>query len=214
MCIIFIRVYLCISGIQKIRWQIFNSMKKLFPVLLVLLFGCSEKKNTHPEIVISTSMGDIEAELYPDKAPKTVAAFLQYIDAGYYKNSVFYRVVMQEGMSASLNTGIIQGGIWESQKINLAGIPHESTQLSKLSHANGTLSLARTAPGTANSEFFICIGDQTQYDYGNDGVGDKQGYSAFGKVTKGMDVVRKIQQQAVNGDQLVERIVIKNIERE
>ena len=188
-------------------------MKKLFPVLLILLLGCGEKKSTLPQIVISTSMGDIEAELYPDKAPKTVAAFLQYIDAGYYKNSVFYRVVMQEGMSAELNTGIIQGGIWDSQNLNLAGIPHEGTQLSKLSHTNGTLSLARTAPGTANSEFFICIGDQTQYDYGNDGVGDKQGYSAFGKVIKGMSVVRMIQQQAVNGDQLIKKIMITNIER-
>jgi peptidyl-prolyl cis-trans isomerase A (cyclophilin A) len=188
-------------------------MKKLFPFILMLLMGCSEKKSQYPLIVISTSMGDIEAELYPDKAPKTVTAFLQYIDAGYYKASVFYRVVMQEAMSASLNTGIIQGGIWESQKLDLAGIPHESTQLSKLSHTNGTLSLARTAPGTANSEFFICIGDQTQYDYGNNGVGDLQGYSAFGKVIKGMDIVRMIQQQPANGDQLVEKIVIKNIER-
>jgi peptidyl-prolyl cis-trans isomerase A (cyclophilin A) len=189
-------------------------MKKLFAFILVIAIGCSGKRSQYPQIVITTSMGDIEAELYPDKAPKTVAAFLQYIDAGYYKNSVFYRVVMQEGMSASLNTGIIQGGIWESQKLNLAGIPHESTQLSKLSHTDGTLSLARTAPGTANSEFFICIGDQTQYDFGNEGVGDKQGYSAFGKVTKGMDIARMIQRQPVNGDQLVQKIVIKNIERE
>ncbi len=72
-------------------------MKKIFPVLLMLLISCGEKKSSNPQIVISTSMGDIEAELYPDKAPKTVTAFLQYIDAGYYKNSVFYRVVIQEG---------------------------------------------------------------------------------------------------------------------
>ncbi len=189
-------------------------MKKLLAFILVIAIGCGEKKSQYPQIVISTSMGDIEAELYPDKAPKTVAAFLQYIDAGYYKNAVFYRVVMQEGMSPESNTGLIQGGIGDSQKLNLPGIPHESTQLSKLSHTDGTLSLARTAPGTANSEFFICIGDQSQYDFGNNGVGDKQGYSAFGSVTRGMSIVRKIQQQKVNGDQLIEKIVIKNIERE
>ena len=189
-------------------------MKKLFPFIWMLIFvSCGEKKSQYPHILISTSMGDIEAELYPDKAPKTVAAFLQYIDSGYYRNAVFYRVVMQEGMSAALNTGIIQGGFWESQKLNLSGIPHESTQLSKLSHTDGTLSLARTDPGTANSEFFICVGDQTQYDYGNNGVGDKQGYAAFGKVIKGMDVVRMIQRQPANGDQLVQKIAIKNIER-
>jgi peptidyl-prolyl cis-trans isomerase A (cyclophilin A) len=179
---------------EAISKKLLKNMKKLFPVLLMLLISCGEKKSSNPQIVISTSMGDIEAELYPDKAPKTVPAFLQYIDAGYYKNSV-------------------QGGIWESKKINLAGIPHESTQLSKLSHTNGTLSLARTAPGTANSEFFICIGDQTQYDYGNNGVGDKQGYAAFGKVIKGMDVVRMIQQEPINGDQLIKKITITNIER-
>jgi peptidyl-prolyl cis-trans isomerase A (cyclophilin A) len=189
-------------------------MKILFPFILILFWSCAEKKSQYPQIIISTSMGDIEAELYPDKAPKTVTAFLQYIDAGYYKNAVFYRVVMQEGMSASMNTGLIQGGIWDSQKFNLSGIPHEGTQLSKLSHTDGTLSLARNEPGTASSEFFICIGDQTQYDYGNNGVGDKQGYSAFGKVIKGMDVVRMIQQEPVNGDQLIKKIAINNIERQ
>ena len=188
-------------------------MKRLFALILVITIGCGEKKGQYPQIIITTAMGDIEAELYPAKAPQTVAAFLSYMDKGYYKDAVFYRVVMQEGMSAALNTGIIQGGIWESQKLNLAGIPHEGTNISKLSHTDGTLSLGRTAPGTANSEFFICIGDQTQYDYGNNGVGDKLGYSAFGKVTKGMDVVRMIQQQPLNGDQLIKKIAIKNIER-
>lgn len=166
--------------------------------------------------MINTSMGDIEAELYTDKAPVTTAAFLKYIDAGYYKNACFYRVVMQEGFSPSLNTGLIQGGTWQTKDHavpEIPGIPHETTQKTGLSHTDGTLSLARTKPGTASTEFFICIGDQTQYDFGRNGVPDKQGYAAFGKVVKGMDVVRKIQLERSNGDQFVNRILIKNIER-
>ncbi|MFT3680416.1 MAG: peptidylprolyl isomerase [Ferruginibacter sp.] len=191
-------------------------MKYLPALLFILLFGCGEQKNTLPHIVIATTMGDVEAELYPDKAPKTVAAFLSYIDKGYFKNAAFYRVIMQEGLTPAQNRGIIQGGVWEtqSQLANLPGIEHETTQQTKLSHTSGTLSLARTKPGTASTEFFICIGDQTQYDYGNEGVSDMQGYAAFGKVTSGMDVVKQIQQQPANGESFIKRIEIKNIERD
>ena len=62
-------------------------MKKLLPFILIVLLSCSEKKSQYPQVIISTSMGDIEAELYPEKAPKTVAAFLHYIDSGYYKDA-------------------------------------------------------------------------------------------------------------------------------
>lgn len=187
-------------------------MKNIFLIGLILLLSCNEKKDNNPHVTIVTSMGDIEAELYPEKAPKTVAAFLSYIDKGYYNNAAFYRVVIQEGATPSLNTGIVQGGMWQNpNQTNIPGIPHESTQQTKLSHTNGTISLARTKVGSANTEFFICVGDQTQYDYGNEGVGDKQGYSAFGKVLQGMEVVRKIQQQATNGDQLTDKVIITKI---
>jgi peptidyl-prolyl cis-trans isomerase A (cyclophilin A) len=192
-------------------------MKKVLLYISMLFLGCSHTKNKFPHIVISTNFGDIEAELYPEKAPKTVAAFLQYIDSGYYKNALFYRVILQEGLSPASNAGIIQGGIWQvgnNTHASIAGIPHETTKKSSLSHTDGTLSLARTGLGTASTEFFICIGDQTQYDFGNDGVGDKQGYAAFGKVTKGMNVARLIQQQSSIGDSFREKILIKNIEHE
>ena len=193
-------------------------MKNIFIFLLVIFFSCAEKKKSGlPQIIINSTAGDIEVELYPAQASKTVAAFLQYIDAGYYKNACFYRVVLQEGFTPALNTGLIQGGVWEAnnkQQLSVQGIPHETTNTSGLSHTDGTISLARTAPGTASTEFFICIGDQTQYDFGNNGVGDKQGYAAFGRVIKGMDVVRAIQQQRSNGESFTEKILIKNIERE
>ena len=191
-------------------------MKRLlFTISLFVMLGCSQP-GKNPHILISTDDGDIEAELYPDKAPKTVAAFLSYIDSGFYTNSSFYRVVLAEGLSSSANTGLIQGGIWqtnESQHPNVPGIPHESTKQTGLTHTNGTLSLARTAPGTASTEFFICIGDQTQFDYGKGSSTDTLGFAAFGKVVKGMPVVRAIQQENKHGESFEQNIAIKSIKR-
>jgi peptidyl-prolyl cis-trans isomerase A (cyclophilin A) len=188
----------------------------LFIISLFVMLGCSQSADKNPHILISTAEGEIEAELFPDKAPKTVAAFLSYVDSGFYTNSSFYRVVLAEGLSSSANTGLIQGGIWqtnESQHPNVPGIPHESTKQTGLSHTNGTLSLARTAPGTASTEFFICIGDQTQFDYGKGSSTDTLGFAAFGKVVKGMPVVRAIQQENKHGESFDQKIVIKSIKR-
>ena len=183
-------------------------------VVLMVLFSCNETHSAHPHIKIFTSEGDIEVELYPDKAPKTVAAFLSYVDSGFYSNTSFYRVVLAEGLTSTLNAGLIQGGIWQSndkQHPLVPGIVHETTRQTGLSHTNGTISLARTEPGTANTEFFICIGDQTQFDYGNGSSEDKEGFAAFGKVVSGMKVVRQIQQLKKNGESFTEKILIKKI---
>ena len=192
-------------------------MKILFaPALIILLFSC-KSSNTHPQIVIETNLGKIEAELYPDKAPKTVAAFLSYIDSGFYKNSSFYRVVFDEAMSNDDDAGVIQGGIWQSNNAKaekLPGIPHESPKQTGLTHTSGTLSLARTTAGSANSEFFICIGDQSNYDDSKTLNPDGLGYAAFGKVISGMSIVRKIHQQPSNGEAFLKLVVILDIHRQ
>ena len=177
---------------------------------------CTQPGSSNPQLLIDTNYGEIEVELYPAKAPKTVAAFLSYVDSGFYTNSAFYRVVLAEGMSVAANVGLIQGGIWQTndrQHPAVPGIEHESTRQSGLSHTTGTLSLARTTPGTANTEFFICIGDQTQFDYGNSNPPDGEGFAAFGKVIKGMQVVRTIQQQRKQGESFTEKIIIREIRR-
>lgn len=175
-----------------------------FFLILLSLISCAHTKYKNPHIEIKTQFGNIEVELYPDKAPKSVAAFLSYIDSGLYKNSSFYRVLKEENQpSSSFKSELIQGGIWQSDTKRagaLRGIPHESTQQSGLSHTNGIVSLARTTPGTASSEFFICVGDQPAYDYGGSANPDKLGYAAFGKVVKGMDIVRIIHSQPENGE--------------
>lgn len=187
-----------------------------FIIAASLLFFISCNSNTHPRIQITTNFGNIEAELYPDKAPVTVAAFLSYVDSGLYKNSSFYRVLLVESMASDYNIGLIQGGIWESNNkkaVSLPGIVHESPRQTGLSHTSGTLSLARSAPGTANSEFFICIGDQTGYDSSKNFNPDGLGFAAFGRVLTGMEIVRKIQSQPANGQSFTRPVTIMNIER-
>jgi peptidyl-prolyl cis-trans isomerase A (cyclophilin A) len=191
-------------------------MRMLFTLIWAagLLSGCGSNY-TSPHIEIQTKLGDIEVELYPDKAPKTTAAFLSYIKAGYYKNSSFYRVLNNDNQPSNApKAELIQGGLYRSNsKVHdtLTGIPHETTQQSGLLHKDGTISLARLQPGTATSEFFICIGDQPGFDFGGENNPDKQGYAAFGKVVKGMDIVRKIYNRPDNEQSFDPPVPIFNI---
>lgn len=180
------------------------------------LWGCQNKNTDAPQVKINTNVGDIIIELYPKKAPATVAAFLKYADSNYYKDGSFYRVIKNENLSAEYNKGLIQGGLYLStpEKLNsLPGTIHESPKQTGLSHTNGTISMARTTAGTAKTEFFICIGDQTKYDSSANTNADGLGMAAFGKVIKGMDVVRKIQGKASNGEAFETPTKIINITR-
>lgn len=191
-------------------------MKRLTILLAVISFSCNQQNDKTPHVLIVTRLGDIEVELYPENAPVTVAAFLSYVDAGYYSNSSFYRVLKADELPNPNNTGIIQGGIWQTKpeiKATLQGIKHETTAQSGLTHQSGTVSLARTTPGSASSEFFICIGDQSPLDAGRRGTEDGQGFAAFGKVVKGMPIVRKIQEQKSRGDAFDNKIEIYRIKR-
>lgn len=192
-------------------------MRNALLFFLYLLCSCTHHAYKYPHIKIETQDGDIEVELYPDKAPRTVAAFLSYVDSGFYKNGSFYRVLKEEDQpSNSFKAELIQGGIWQTnykKGISLPGIPHEPTNQTGILHKNGTISLARTTPGSANSEFFICIGDQPSFDYGGDANPDKQGFAAFGKVIKGMDIVRSIHHKPSDEDSFVPPVPIFNITR-
>ena len=190
-------------------------VKNFLLVMLLVLSSCKVAKGKYPLVLIKTNYGDIKVELYPDKATKTVAAFLSYVDAGYYKNASFYRVLSNENVPAENNTGLIQGGIYETnpQKLlTIPGIPHEPTKQTGLSHADGTISLARTLPGTASTEFFICIGDQPQFNSTADSV-NGQGFAAFGTVVEGMDIVRQIQNSGSRGETFNTLIKISAVER-
>ena len=192
-------------------------MLKFFTLFACLaIAACNGPAYKNPHIVIETGLGDIEVELFPEQAPKTVAAFLSYVDSGFYNKASFYRVLKTEELPSETNTGIIQGGIWQTnsaKKITIPGVVHETTKQTGLTHESGTISLARLAPGTGNTEFFICIGDQSPLDAGRRGTEDGQGYAAFGKVFEGMTIVRKIQAQKSHGDKFDEKIEIRKIIR-
>ena len=144
-------------------------------------------------VTLRTAMGDIDLELYPDRAPITVANFLAYLDAGHYNGGSFYRVVRYDNDTGRPTLEVIQGGVRaEGRGGALPPIAHESTQDTGLRHVDGAISMGRGAVGTATSEFFICIGDQPGLDHGESRNADMQGFSVFGQVVRGTDVVRAI----------------------
>jgi peptidyl-prolyl cis-trans isomerase A (cyclophilin A) len=183
----------------------------------LMLWSCSNNTYKNPHLEIRTKLGIIEVEVYPDKAPATVAAFLSYVDSGYFKMTSFYRVLNADNQpSDAPKAELIQGGLFRTpakKEINPPGITHETTKQSGLKHKDGTLSLARFKPGSANTEFFICVGDQPGFDFGGENNPDGQGYAAFGRVVKGMDIVRKIYNQREDEQYLDPPVTIYNIVR-
>lgn len=186
-------------------------------LIIISLVACSSPKYKYPHVIIETGFGDIEAEIYTDKAPKTASAFLRYVDSGLYDRSNFYRVLTVDNQpSNAAKAKLIQGGIWKTapaRALAMPGIPHETTQQTGIKHTDGVLSMARLAPGTATTEFFICVGNQPGFDYGGENNPDGQGYATFGKVVKGMSVVRKIYDQPENDQAFTPPVAIISIRR-
>lgn len=138
-----------------------------------------------------TELGPIVMELYPDKAPITVANFLAYADRRLLDGGTFYRTVSPKNDNNPATISVIQGGLNRDDS-PLPAIAHETTQVTGIRHTDGVISMARAEPGTAGSEFFICLGDNPALDFGGARNKDGQGFAAFGKVVQGMDVVRRI----------------------
>ena len=169
-------------------------MKRILLSLIFIIFITVLSAQKKEICFIKTAMGDITVELYPSKAPLTVANFLKYVDADLYNNSSFFRAVtLNNQPKDSIKIEVIQGGNVDSAK-EFAAIPLETTKQTGLLHKEGTISMARGKPATATSSFFICINDQPSLDFGGKRNPDGQGFAAFGKVIKGMEVVKKIQQ--------------------
>lgn len=181
----------------------------VFPALLLsgVLYG---QHSTATQVSIQTSMGEIVVELYPDKAPVTARNFLRHVEKGSYTNSLFYRVVRMDNQPHNeVKIEVIQGGLFEDDILDtIAPIIHENTELTGIMHLDGVISMARMEPGTASTEFFICIGDQSSLDFGGARNPDGQGFAAFGKVIRGMEVARAIQAKPDNGQYLLEKVSI------
>lgn len=180
----------------------------IFLLSLILLFSCGERA---VECLIVTEMGDIKVELYPERAPVTVENFLAYVESGAYTGSSFFRVCTPENEAGrEIKIEVIQGGDVPEEILQPA-IPLETTETTGLKHLDGTLSMARLEANTAQSNFFICIGDQPELDFGGRRHPDGQGFAAFGQVLSGMDVVREIQMQKDINQYLVDSVQIERI---
>jgi peptidyl-prolyl cis-trans isomerase A (cyclophilin A) len=144
---------------------------------------------------VQTELGDIVIEVDTKRAPVTAANFLAYVDGGHYDGGTFHRTVRLDNQPEStIKIEVIQAGVNpERSKTGFAPIALERTSVTGLQHKDGVVSMARGAPDSATSGWFVCINDQPSLDAGGLRNPDGQGFAAFGRVVSGMDVVRRIQ---------------------
>lgn len=153
-------------------------------ILLTVALVSQPAMAANPLITVETNRGNFVIELYPEKAPKTVENFMQYVKAGFYKDTIFHRVI---------NRFMIQGGGFTAnmdEKQTRDPIVNESSN--GLLNEVGTIAMARTSnPNSATSQFFINLENNQFLNYQSPDP-DLIGYCVFGRVLKGMDVVREI----------------------
>ncbi len=166
--------------VQHNLMQLFTQFLAASSIFLAL----SGSLQAATSVEFQTSQGNFTVELYPEKAPKTVENFLQYVKDDFYDNTIFHRVI---------NRFMIQGGGFErdlSEKNTRAPIVNESNN--GLLNELGTVAMARTAdPDSATAQFFVNLGDNQFLNYTSPDP-ESIGYCVFGKVTSGLDVVQKI----------------------
>ena len=185
-------------------------------VLIAVLAGTAAQDPARPvHVVIETEAGEIEAEIDTVRAPITAANFLKYVDTGLFDGGRFFRTVRPDNqVDKPVKIAVIQAaGSRERRADFLPAIPLERTNVTGLSHRDGTLSMARSTPDTARDSFSICVGDQPALDFGGARQPDGQGFAAFGRVVRGMDVVRTIQMGPANGETLTPPIAILRVRR-
>jgi peptidyl-prolyl cis-trans isomerase A (cyclophilin A) len=165
-------------------------------------------------VTLETEEGNIRIVLFNRKAPVTCANFLTYTEQLGDHGGEFYRTVTLANQPENkIKIEVVQGGfnLKNTDTANIKPIPLERTCFTGLSHKDGTLSMAQSDPDSGSTEFFICIGDQPSLDYGGQRNPDGQGFAAFGQVIMGMDVVRRIQVHAAEGQTLTPPVRIIRI---
>jgi len=166
------------------------------PFLVLALCAFLGQSPASPVVVIfETELGSIAMEIDVAKAPVTAANFLKYVDGKFYDGGVVNRSVRPDNtIRHDVEIQVIQFQSDATRRgEQFPPIPLERTSVTGLRHVNGALSMARSGPDSATSSFFITIGDQFELDFGGKRNADGQGFAVFGRVTAGMDVVKKIQ---------------------
>lgn len=159
-------------------------VKRILAVSLLFISATVFAESDNPRVTMTTSMGVIELELYPDKAPNTVANFLQYVDDGFYNGTIFHRII--DGF-------MIQAGGFTAEYVEKqTREPIENEADNKLSNTIGTIAMARTSdPHSATAQFYINVANNTNLDF-REKTPRAWGYAVFGRVVQGMDVVEKL----------------------
>ena len=165
----------------------------------LVMTACGPKVDTSPNVIFETELGQIEIETYPEKAPVSAGDFLNYVDRGFYNGEGFYRVVRADNDPRQMGMSLIQGGRLDTEPKGPT-IVHEPTSLTGLRNNSAMVSIAREEPGTGSAAyFFINIGNNNFLDEGGERNPDGAGYATFGKVVKGMDIIKSIQAMEANG---------------
>ena len=171
-------------------------MRRLLLVSALLL----QSAGTAPvRVILDTELGSVTVEVDVARAPITAANFLRYVDGGFYDGGRFHRAVRPATeRRTDVPIQVVQAGINPARRVAaFPAIPLERTRATGLPHADGAVSMARDGPDSARSDFFLCIGDQPELDFGGRRNADGQGFAAFGRVVDGMDVVKRIQAATV-----------------
>lgn len=175
-----------------------NNLVHCSLLFLLAISGCSmfgEGVDTAiVRVQMTTSLGAVEIEIDTTAAPVTAENFLRLVDGGHLDGGTFYRTVSPANDNGAPVISVIQGGIGDAEG-PFPPIAHETTEDTGLLHVDGAISMARGDVGTATTEFFICIDDQPALDFGASRNPDRQGFAVFGRVVKGMEVVKAIHQQ-------------------
>ena len=168
-------------------------------VLLICLTGSlaagQDRAAQRPVVVFETEKGSIEIEVDAEHAPLTAANFLKYVDGGFYDGGVINRAVRPDNTTRhDVEIQVIQFQSDRNRRRDeFPPIVLERTSATGLKHVDGAASMARNGPDTATTSFSIVIGDQPEMDFGGKRNPDGQGFAVFGRVRRGMDVVKAIQ---------------------
>ena len=189
-------------------------MRALVALAVLLSLGVQEPP-APVVVVLETEQGPIEIEVDVARAPITSANFLKYVDDGLFDGGPFHRTVRPDNQQEKpVKIDVIQARANRARQDAFPpAISLERTSVTGLAHKDGTVSMARAEPDTGRSEFFICVGDQPSLDFGGARNPDGQGFAAFGRVVRGMDVVRKIQMSPAKGETLTPPVLIVKARR-
>lgn len=178
-------------------------MKRLVIALMFIVISSGVFAAANPVVLMNTSMGEIEIELFQDKAPLTVANFLMYVNKGFYNGTIFHRVIG--------NFMVQGGGFMPGMKEKGTSAPVKNEAGNGISNKRGTVAMARTMDvHSATAQFFINVVDNPFLDYKSP-TNEGFGYCVFGRVIKGMDTVDKIRKVQTGNHGFFQDVPLKDV---